>query len=104
MLARTDVAGVVVTAGTGIIEEGSYLCELLNRTSKPIVWTGAQFSADMLDTDGPRNLLNSVRVAVSPELMPDDGQLVDLFHQWTPNLEDRRRILVDTPTRLFDCA
>ena len=45
-LGRSDVSGVVITAGTGIIEEGSYLCELLNPTSKPIVWTGAQFSAD----------------------------------------------------------
>ncbi|HEY3118886.1 MAG TPA: asparaginase [Chloroflexota bacterium] len=62
-LDRDDVAGVVVTAGTGIIEEGSYLCDLLSPGPKPIVWTGAQFSADMWDTDGPRNLLNAVRVA-----------------------------------------
>ena len=68
-LARSEIAGVVVTAGTGIIEEGSYLCELLNTSSKPIVWTGAQFSADMWDTDGPRNLLNSVRVALSPDAL-----------------------------------
>lgn len=74
-LARSDVSGVVVTAGTGMIEEGSYLCELLNTTSKPIVWTGAQFSADMWDTDGPRNLLNSVRVAISPEAL-DVGAVV----------------------------
>jgi len=66
-LARDEVAGVVVTAGTGIIEEGSYLCDLLDTGPKPIVWTGAQFSADMWDTDGPRNLLNSVRVAISPD-------------------------------------
>lgn len=66
-LQRDDVAGVVVTAGTGIIEEGSYLCDLANATDKPIVWTGAQFSANMWDTDGPRNLLNSVRVAASAE-------------------------------------
>lgn len=74
-LARSEVSGVVVTAGTGIIEEGSYLCELLNTTPKPIVWTGAQFSADMWDTDGPRNLLNSVRVAISPEAV-DLGAVV----------------------------
>jgi L-asparaginase len=61
------VAGVVVTAGTGIIEEGSYLCDLVNQTEKLIVWTGAQFSADMWDTDGPRNLLNAVRTAVAPD-------------------------------------
>src|SRR5437660_9922484 len=74
-LARTEVVGVVVAAGTGIIEEGSYLCELLNASPKPIVWTGAQFSADMWDTDGPRNLLNSVRVAVSPDAL-DLGAVV----------------------------
>src|SRR5581483_2377369 len=62
-LKQDAVDGVVVTSGTGIIEEGSYLCDLLNTTDKPLVWTGAQFSADMWDTDGPRNLLNSVRVA-----------------------------------------
>ncbi len=66
-LARPEVTGVVVTAGTGIIEEGSYLCDLLNTGDKPIVWTGAQFSADMWDSDGPRNLLNAVRIAASPD-------------------------------------
>lgn len=66
-LARDEVAGVVVTSGTGIIEEGSYLCDLLNTSDKPIVWTGAQFSADMWDTDGPRNLLNAVQVAACPD-------------------------------------
>lgn len=74
-LARPEVAGVVVTAGTGIIEEGSYLCDLLNSTSKPVVWTGAQFSGDMWDTDGPRNLLNAVRVAACPDAV-DLGAVV----------------------------
>jgi L-asparaginase len=74
-LRRDNVAGVVITAGTGIIEEGSYLCDLLDSTPKPIVWTGAQFSADMWDTDGPRNLLNAIRVAASPDAR-DMGALV----------------------------
>jgi predicted TIM-barrel fold metal-dependent hydrolase len=34
--------------------------------------------------------------------MPDDGHLVDLFNAWTPDARQRRRILVDTPARLFD--
>ena len=38
---------------------------------------------------------------IAAEAMPDDGQLVDLFHRWTPDVRDRRRILVDTPARLF---
>jgi 2-pyrone-4,6-dicarboxylate lactonase len=34
-------------------------------------------------------------------IMPDDGHLLDLFDAWTPDEPTRRRILVDTPTRLF---
>ncbi|MGK7866169.1 amidohydrolase family protein [Falsiroseomonas sp. E2-1-a20] len=33
--------------------------------------------------------------------MPDDGGLLDLFTDWTPRAEDRARILVETPARLF---
>ncbi len=33
--------------------------------------------------------------------MPDDGHLVDLFMHWTPDVRQRRLILVETPARLF---
>ncbi|MGB6662915.1 MAG: amidohydrolase family protein [Xanthobacteraceae bacterium] len=33
--------------------------------------------------------------------MPEDGHLLDLFHDWTPDERTRHRILVETPTRLF---
>lgn len=33
--------------------------------------------------------------------MPDDGHLVDLFTEWTPDANLRRRILVDNPERLY---
>ena len=39
--------------------------------------------------------------SIAAEVMPDDGHLLDLFHDWTPDEETRRRILVDTPARLF---
>ena len=39
---------------------------------------------------------------IAAGLMPDDGHLVDLFNEWTPDARHRRRILVDTPARLFD--
>jgi predicted TIM-barrel fold metal-dependent hydrolase len=38
---------------------------------------------------------------VSVETMPDEGHLLDLLFDWTPDAETRRRILVDTPARLF---
>jgi predicted TIM-barrel fold metal-dependent hydrolase len=39
--------------------------------------------------------------SIPAAVMPDDGHLLDLFHDWTPDAAVRRRILVDTPARLF---
>jgi 2-pyrone-4,6-dicarboxylate lactonase len=39
--------------------------------------------------------------SIAAAVMPDDGYLLDLFHDWTPDRETRRRILADTPARLF---
>ena len=39
--------------------------------------------------------------SIPGEIMPDDGHLLDLFHDWTPDAETRRKILVATPERLF---
>jgi 2-pyrone-4,6-dicarboxylate lactonase len=38
---------------------------------------------------------------IAAAVMPDDGDLVDLFHAWTPEPRHRRLILADTPARLF---
>jgi 2-pyrone-4,6-dicarboxylate lactonase len=40
--------------------------------------------------------------SIPADVMPDDGHLLDLFHAWTPDEKTRRRILVDTPARLFN--
>ncbi|MGE3899464.1 MAG: amidohydrolase [Variibacter sp.] len=40
--------------------------------------------------------------SIDAAVMPDDGHLVDLFMHWTPSAQMRRRILVETPARLFD--
>jgi 2-pyrone-4,6-dicarboxylate lactonase len=39
--------------------------------------------------------------SIAAEMMPDDGHLLDLFCDWTPDEAVRRRILVETPGRLF---
>lgn len=39
--------------------------------------------------------------SIPADVMPDDGYLLDLFHIWTLDADMRRRILVDTPMRLF---
>ncbi|PID29343.1 MAG: L-asparaginase [Candidatus Cloacimonadota bacterium] len=60
-----DYDGVVVTHGTDTVEETSYLVDLIVNTKKPIVFTAAMRSNDEVGLDGPRNLLDAVRVASS---------------------------------------
>jgi|GEM_PF-3968708 len=56
LLARADVVGCVVTHGTSTMEESSYMMDLLLNSEKPVVFTGAMYSAQALDSDGPRNI------------------------------------------------
>ena len=60
-----DVDGVVITHGTDTLEETSYFLDLTVKTEKPIVFTAAMRNINELGTDGPRNVLSSVRVAAS---------------------------------------
>ena len=60
--------GVVVTHGTDTIEETMYMCEMLSgdvTAQGPIVFACAMRAASEPGADGPRNLLNAVRVASS---------------------------------------
>jgi L-asparaginase len=64
--ADTDVDGIVVTHGTVSVEETAYYLHLTIPTSKPVVVTCAQRQHRTLGADGPRNLLDSIRVASDP--------------------------------------
>lgn len=67
LLASPEVGGVVVTQGTDTMEETSFLADLLLPPGKPVVFTGAQLPHDHPQTDGPRNILDSIRAAASPD-------------------------------------
>jgi L-asparaginase len=66
-LDRPEVAGVIVSHGTDTLEETAYWLDLTVKSSKPVVLIGAQRNASSSDFDGPRNLLNAVRIAVDAQ-------------------------------------
>ena len=69
LLLGGEVDGVVVTHGTDTIEETMYMCEMLagEATAQgPIVFACAMRAPSEPSADGPRNLLNAVRIASSP--------------------------------------
>lgn len=67
LLARPEVAGVIITHGTDTLEETAYFMDLTVTSDKPVIVVGAQRAPTYFDTDGPRNMLNAVRVAVNEE-------------------------------------
>ena len=66
-LDRPEVAGVIVAQGTDTMEETAYWLDLTVNSEKPVVLIGAQRNASSSDFDGPRNLLNAIRIAVCPD-------------------------------------
>ena len=67
VLAKPEIAGIVVTHGTDTLEETAYFLDLATISTKPVIMVGAQRPASDPDSDGPRNLFDAVRVAVASE-------------------------------------
>ncbi len=66
-LAKSEIAGVVVTHGTNTLEETAYFLDLTIVGNKPLIPVRAQRPASDPDSDGSRNLLSAVRVATVAE-------------------------------------
>ncbi|NTJ62796.1 asparaginase [Agrobacterium rhizogenes] len=66
LLGDAAVSGIVVLHGTDAMEETALLVHLQHGLSKPVVFTGAQFTADHPRADGPANLAAAVTAAIEP--------------------------------------
>lgn len=66
LISANDIDGVVVTHGTDTLEETAYFLELSIDTSIPIVVTGSMKNSSEPDWDGPKNLIDSIQICLSP--------------------------------------
>lgn len=67
ILQAEDADALVITAGTDTMEELAYFLNLMLKSDKPVVLTGAMRPLSAYGTDGPINLYNAVAVAAAPE-------------------------------------
>ncbi|WP_129408931.1 asparaginase [Marinitoga lauensis] len=77
VISREDIDGIVITHGTDTLEETAYFLDLVLNENKPIVLTAAMRNWNEPSTDGPANLISSVRVASSKKAV-NKGVLVCL--------------------------
>ncbi|OZF46758.1 asparaginase [Rhodococcus sp. 14-1411-2a] len=64
-LAEDGCVGVVVLHGTDTMEESALYVDLFHDNERPVVFTGAQRTADHADPDGPGNIAAAVAAAQS---------------------------------------
>ena len=65
-LARSDVAGLVITHGTDTLEETAYFLHATLDPDKPVILTCAMRPATSLVPDGPQNFMDAVALARWP--------------------------------------
>lgn len=58
--------GIVITHGTDTMEETAFYLELVLKSSKPVVVTGAMMTANQPGYDGVMNLRDAFKIAKSP--------------------------------------
>ena len=89
------LAGIVITHGTDTLEETAYFLNLTVKSERPVVIVGSMRAADEVSADGPSNLINAVRVAISEQAV-SQGVLVVLNEDITSARDvwktDNRRV------------
>ncbi|KAL1302449.1 hypothetical protein AAFC00_002841 [Neodothiora populina] len=76
-LAKDTTSGAVVTHGTDTLEETAFFLDLTINSPKPVVVVGAMRPSTAISADGPLNLYQAVKLAVTPEAR-ERGTMVTL--------------------------
>ena len=88
-----DLAGIVITRGTDTMGETAYFLNLTVPWDRPVVLVGSMRSSNEVSADGPANLINAVRVAVSDQVI-GQGVLVVLNEDIRPLATSGRPTIV----------
>ncbi len=64
---KPEIASIIITHGTDSMEETAFFLNLTVKTNIPVIIVGSMRSSNEISADGPANLLNAVRVGISPE-------------------------------------
>lgn len=62
-----ELACIIITHGTDTMEETAFFLNLTHRKDIPVILVGSMRSSNEISADGPANLINAVRVGISPE-------------------------------------
>ncbi len=65
--AKPGIRSVIITHGTDTMEETAFFLNLTHQSKVPIILVGSMRSSNEISADGPANLVNAVRVGISPE-------------------------------------
>ena len=94
-----NIDGFVITQGTDTLEESAFFLNLVVKTSKPVIVTGAMRPATSNSPDGPNNLYDAIVVASSKDSV-GKGVLV-VFADYIINARDVQKIDTFRPQAFF---
>src|SRR3989339_2080986 len=67
LISKEKFDGVIVTHGTDTLEETAYLLDLTLKTEIPIVLIGSMKNSSEPDWDGPKNLIDAIKVCLNKD-------------------------------------